>query len=182
MHNDAPARGARRRGVARMKKHSLKTDMTPMVDLGFLLITFFVMTVQLSEPVVAKLNMPKDGPPSTLGMTNALTVILAEDNAVYYYEGSWEEARKNNAIKKTTLSLKEGIGKVIREKQLVLDQLKAGKPATDGRDGLMVLIKASKEANYSNFIDLLDECMINKVKRYALIKTEKEETDYLQTQ
>ena len=53
----------RRAGVSRPKKHNPKTDMTPMVDLGFLLISFFVMTTELSKPRVAQLNMPKEGPP-----------------------------------------------------------------------------------------------------------------------
>ena len=171
--------GRRRRGVSRMKKHSLKTDMTPMVDLGFLLIAFFIMTTELSKPVVTRLNMPHDGPPMPLGMSNALTVLLADNDAVYYYHGDWDEALKNKAIAKTTLSVRDGIGVVIREKQQVLDRLKGVKPGAEGRDGLMVLIKATKEANYSNVIDMLDEMTISKVKRYALVKAEDEEVRYL---
>jgi biopolymer transport protein ExbD len=62
--------------------------MTPMVDLGFLLITFFIITTQLSKPSVVKLNMPKESKYSTtVGESNALTFILDKDDRVYYYHG-----------------------------------------------------------------------------------------------
>jgi biopolymer transport protein ExbD len=66
--------------------------MTPMVDLGFLLITFFVITVQLSKPTTVNLNMTKDGPPIDLGNSNALTVLLDEAGRIYYYHGNWKDA------------------------------------------------------------------------------------------
>ena len=75
-----------------MRRHSLKTDMTPMVDLGFLLISFFIFTTQMNKPVVTSLNMPHDGPPSTLGMSNALTVLLGDNHSIYYYEGEMKTA------------------------------------------------------------------------------------------
>lgn len=179
MHTDIPATGRRRRGVTRMRKHSLKTDMTPMVDLGFLLIAFFIMTTELSKPVVTRLNMPHDGPSMLLGMSNALTVLLGDNNSVYYYHGDWEEALKNKTITKTTLAVKDGLGKVIREKQQALDQLKAVKPAAEGREGLMLLIKATKKTNYASVIDVLDEVTINRVGKYALVKAENEEINYI---
>lgn len=60
-------RDRRRTGISRPKKYNPKTDMTPMVDLGFLLISFFVMTTELSKPRIAPLNMPKEGPPIPVG-------------------------------------------------------------------------------------------------------------------
>lgn len=82
----------RRAGVRRAKKHDLRVDMTPMVDLGFILITFFVMTVELTKPAALALNMPKEGgPPTTLGESNALTVLL-DGEKVYYYHGDWQQA------------------------------------------------------------------------------------------
>src|SRR5258705_12968038 len=87
----------RRAGVGRMKKHSLRTDMTPMVDLGFLLITFFVFTAQLNKPSVVKLNMPKESKDSTtLGESNALTILLDGNDRVYYYHGDWKKASAKN--------------------------------------------------------------------------------------
>jgi biopolymer transport protein ExbD len=179
MLNDSPVRPGRRRGVARVKKHSLKADMTPMVDLGFLLIAFFVMTAKLSEPVVVKLNMPHDGPPIKLGMSNALTVILDKDNTIWYYYGDWETAFANNEINKTTYDHKNGIGKIIRERQQQLDILRQSDPSLEGREGLMLLIKSTKEARYGNVIDLLDETLINNVKKHAIIDPETEELGYI---
>jgi biopolymer transport protein ExbD len=171
--------GGRRRRKAFMRKHSLKTDMTPMVDLGFLLIAFFIMTTELNKPVVTKLNVPHDGPATLLGMSNAMTVIMGKNNTVYYYHGEWQDALNNNQIIQTTFAVKDGFGKAIREKQQALDALKSGKPGAEGRDGLMLLIKATPEASYSNMIDVLDEVAINRVKKYALVKPTADEIRYV---
>jgi biopolymer transport protein ExbD len=179
MLNNTPVIAGRRRTKAFMKKHSLKTDMTPMVDLGFLLIAFFIMTTELSKPVVAKLNVPHDGPPSTIGMSNALTVLLGKNNSVHYYHGEWQEAFQNKQIFQTTLAVKDGLGKAIREKQQALDQVRSVKPGAEGRDGLMLLIKATADASYADVVNVLDEIMINKVKKSALIKPTEEEIRYI---
>jgi biopolymer transport protein ExbD len=174
------APGMRRRaGVRRMKKHSLKTDMTPMVDLGFLLIAFFVVTAELSEPRVANLNMPHDGAPMPLPMSDALTVLIAEENTIYYYHGEWEQSKSEGKIFKTSLSGKNSLGDIIRQKQAYLDKSSF---SGEGKDGLMLLIKANKEANYETVINVLDEALINTVKKYALVKLEPAETDYLNLQ
>jgi biopolymer transport protein ExbD len=178
MTNDSVV-GGRRRRRAFMKKHSLKTDMTPMVDLGFLLIAFFIMTTELSKPVVTKLNVPHDGPSMLVGMSNAMTVLLGNNNTVYYYHGEWQDAVKSNQVIQTTFAVKDGFGKAIREKQQVLDQLKLAKPDSEGRNGLMLLIKATADASYSNLIDVLDEVAINKVNKYALVKPTEEEIIYI---
>lgn len=166
------AGNGRRRTVPRMKKYILKTDMIPLVDLGFLLIAFFVFTAQMSEPVVANLVMPKDGPPSTLGDSNALTVLLGKDNRIWYYQGNLENAIANNEIFETSYSVKDGIGKVIRDKQEWLDRSNV---SDEKRSGLMLLIKATSGASYKNVINALDEALINDVKKYALVKPEPQE-------
>jgi len=167
----------RRAGVRQPKKHTPKTDMTPMVDLGFLLITFFVITTELSKPVTLNLNMPKEGPPITLGESDALTVLLGKDNIVYYYHGDWNDALKTNKIFQTNFLAKNGLRKVIREKQQRLDVINT----KEGRDGLMLLIKPGEEAIYSNVIDMLDEALINDIKKYAVLKPNEEEIKYLAT-
>jgi biopolymer transport protein ExbD len=62
-------------GVHRMVKHNLKIDMTPMVDLGFLLITFFVITAELSKPQAMNLYMPHDGRPTDAAESKSITFL-----------------------------------------------------------------------------------------------------------
>lgn len=169
---------SRSRSAIRVKKHSVKTDMTPMVDLGFLLIAFFVMTTEMSRPFVAKLNMPKEGgTPPTLGESNALTLLITGDR-LYYYLGDWEKAKAAGQINETSFSVKNGIGSIIRERQAWLEQAKIGK---EGRDGLMFIIKPGENAQYSQLIDELDEVQINGVKKYIILKPDEEERAFLTT-
>src|SRR5580765_4832506 len=107
--------------------------------------------------------MPKEGPPVNLSNSNALTVLLDGTDRVYYYNGNWEEASAKNGIYKTNFSVRNGLGKVIREKQKWLDAINK----KEGHNGLMLLIKAGKQASYENVIDALDEAMINVVKKYT---------------
>ena len=159
------------------QKHTPKTDMTPMVDLGFLLITFFVITTELNKPATLNLNMPKEGAPMPLGNSDALTVLLGKDNTIYYYHGNWNDALKANEIFQTRFSAKDGFRKVIHEKQQQLDISNT----KEKRKGLLLLIKAGEDALYSNVIDMLDEALINDVKKYAVLKLSEEEMKYLST-
>jgi biopolymer transport protein ExbD len=163
--------------AGRIKKHSLKTDMTPMVDLGFLLISFFVITTEMSQPKVTHLNMPKDGEVTKLGESNALTVLLGSDNNIFYYHGDWEKAAASDKIYQSNFSVAHGLGKIIREKQ---EQLDISPVNGQGREGMMLLIKPSDEASYNNVIDMLDEALINDVKRYAVVKITSEEKGYME--
>ena len=166
-----------RPGVRRAKKLSLKIDMTPMVDLGFLLITFFVITAQLAEPKGTPLNMPHDGKAMPTPESATLTVLIG-GNKIYYYQGDWEKAFKNYQVLPTSLDLKTGLGKIIREKQQWLDQHPVN---GEGRTALMVIIKAGEDANYSQAINALDEMLINRVIRYAIVKPSSQELTYLST-
>ena len=159
------------------KKQLLTIDMTPMVDLGFLLFTFFVFTTTISSPTVTDLYMPKDGLiTNRLPESLALTLLLADDNKIYYYHADFTEAVKANNIFETGYSTTSGLGKIIRQKQKDIDT--RGKFA-DGRHGLMLLIKPGSKSSYKNVVDALDEAVINDVKKYAILEPDEDELNFL---
>lgn len=151
----------------------LKVDMTPMVDLAFLLITFFIYTTSMAKPVASRLNMPIDGPPIESSDKKTLTILLGSRDEAFVYEGFFDKALKAGSIHRTNYHVQDGIGKMIRAKQSQLNNEK---------DLLMVMIKASTESNYKNFVDALDEMKINGVKRYAIVDIAGEEKAYLKRQ
>ena len=166
------------RSFSHNKKQIIRIDMTPMVDLGFLLITFFVFTTTMSTPKATDLFMPKDDTthPQTLPNSLALSLLLSDNNKVYYYNGDFNEAANTNKIFETNYSTYEGIGKIIRQKQKDID---ASGKFVDGRRGLMLLIKPTSKSSYKNVVDALDEAVINDVRKYAIIEPANEEIDYI---
>jgi biopolymer transport protein ExbD len=149
--------GGKKGGKKRSKKMSTKIDMTPMVDLGFLLITFFMLTTTLAKPVTMQLNMPdktdtKETSPVKLSET---LTVCPDESKVYYYQGIPTEA---GTVMQVTDYSDTGIRKVIADLKK-----KVGSNFT-------IVIKPTKKAKYRNMIDMLDECAITNNKRYALLE------------
>ena len=153
-----------------IKSHTHKKtfiDMTPLVDLGFLLITFFIFTTSMAESKALKLIMPADDKSTTkLGASTALTVMASGGDSLSYYAGEWEEAVENGGVQTTTYDVKNGLGKIIRDKQKALGEK---------RSNLMLIIKPGDRSNYNNLIDLLDEVLINDVTKYVIIQLSPDE-------
>ncbi len=148
-------------GVKKAKKMSTRVDMTPMVDLGFLLITFFIFTTTMSQPTAMNLFMPKDvdkpEEQNKVKESGAFTIMLGKEDVVFYYEGL-------DPTKIQTATFKTIRDEIIRKKQ------------NTNPEDLVVIIKPTADATYKNTVDILDEMTINEIKRYAMVDIS--ETEY----
>ncbi len=162
--------GHKGRGVKKAKKLSTRIDMTPMVDLGFLLITFFIFTATMSTPTTMRLIMPKDEKneeqQTEVKESAALTILMGRDNNIYYYEGQMKADGSN--FNSTTY---KEIREVIQNKRKNVMQMGRSlgyHPDSLDRD-LVVVIKPNQDATYKNTVDVLDEMTINNIRRFAMI-------------
>ena len=150
-------------GVKKAKKLSTRVDLTPMVDLGFLLITFFIFTTTMSQPTAMRLFLPKDADKpedqNKAKESGAFTILLGKDNHVFYYEGILNTANASANFKSANFgSGDDGIRNAILRK----------KANTNEKD-LVVVIKPGDECTYKNVVDILDEMSVNVINRYALV-------------
>jgi biopolymer transport protein ExbD len=140
------------------KKMSTRIDLTPMVDLGFLLVTFFMLTTTFSKPQTMEINLPVKPKEevtedeNAVKASKALTIIIGADNRIFWYQGLPDP---NNSPSETNFSA-DGIRKVLQEKNAIIREM-------------VVLIKPSNDAIYKNVVDILDEMSISDIKRYALV-------------
>lgn len=144
----------------RMNKKNTRVDLTPMVDLGFLLITFFVFTTQLSLPTAMNLNMPYDkaDPGDKICESCVLTLYLQADNIIRYYEGMPE----SNPVVKQTSFANEGIRNIILQKRKDVQKMRGT------ADDFVLIIKSADVSTFQNFVDIVDEVAINNVKHYYI--------------
>jgi biopolymer transport protein ExbD len=179
-------------GVKKAKKLSTRVDMTPMVDLGFLLITFFIFTTTMSSPKAMNLNMPKDTKNqeelNKAKESGALTIMLGKNNSVFYYEGQLLPDGSN--FKSANFSTIRD--EIIHKKDEVMKnhvhdancpkiwaENNGDKTSCLDRD-FVVVIKPDQDATYKNTVDILDEMTINNVKRYAMIDITPQEEEVVQ--
>ncbi len=179
---EAPAGGGKHKGGVRSKKMSTRVDLTPMVDLAFLLISFFMLTTTLNKPKAMELNMPKktniEDEKQDVGECQVLNILLDTLDQVWYYEGL-----QVAGLKKTGFSGDDGIRKqILRKMKLVPKECPEGKKWTDankngvkdegevsmGPRDAIILIKMLNGARYKNMVDILDEMDITNCKIYAI--------------
>jgi len=179
-------------GVKKAKKLSTRVDMTPMVDLGFLLITFFIFTTTMSSPTTMQLFMPKDTDDKDQNKakeSGALTIMLGKNNVVYVYRGQLLPDASNfhattfKSVRDTIIQMKKdvinahvhdaGCTKIQEDARVGNPKLNIPpdpnwKNACLDKD-LVIVIKPDDEATYKNTIDILDEMAISAIKRYAMV-------------
>lgn len=174
--------GGKHNGGVRSKKMSTRVDLTPMVDLAFLLISFFMLTTTLNKPKAMELNMPKktniEDEKQDVGECQVLNILLDTLDQVWYYEGL-----KVAGLQKTTFAGDDGIRKAILKKMKAVpaecppgkkwndankDKVKQPEEVTTGPRDAIILIKMLKGARYKNMVDILDEMDITDCKIYAI--------------
>lgn len=136
-------------------RKGIHIDMTPMVDLAFLLLTFFVMTSVLVKPYALQLDPPDDKitePRPPIKPERVLNIVLGEHDKIYWYVADKQE------VKLTSFSA-GGIRKILREKNKQINKM-------------YVFIKPTGKSKYRNVIDILDEMAISEIERFTLMKTD----------
>ncbi len=155
--------GGKHKGGKRSKKASTRIDMTPMVDLGFLLITFFVLVTTFNKPSAMDLNLPakdeneeKDKP--EIKGSKVVQFILGPENKLYHFRGV-----DNIEVDSIDFSTSKNVRDVItaREKEVI--------GQWGSRDSMLLFIKPMYESKYRNMVDMLDEVNIAQIKRFALV-------------
>jgi biopolymer transport protein ExbD len=158
--------GGGKGGKVRSKKQNSKVDLTAMVDLAFLLITFFMLTTTLSKPQSMSLGLPdkdptKDNVDMKVDENRTMTLMLGENNKLVYYMGLLDSPI---AGPKDMAYGKDGIRKeILAREKTVLEY------TGDKKKGMIVIIKPSKKSSYKNMIDILDEMVISDVPTYTIV-------------
>ncbi|HZK96264.1 MAG TPA: biopolymer transporter ExbD [Prolixibacteraceae bacterium] len=192
------------KGKRKSKKHGTHIDMTPMVDLACLLLTFFMLTTAFNKPKVMEIILPEkpkeNEKPPELDKDRALNIILVENDKVLWYVGIAEPGK--TVLTEENFS-KDGIRKVLleRNKQLFMNITKMNKDVVDGKlklsrdsiegrvkryykadkSGPIVLIKAADGVKYKNIVDIIDEMAITNIARYSLVDINPVEKMMVQT-
>lgn len=190
--------GGHKKGKRRAKKYSARIDMTPMVDLACLLLTFFILTTAFSKPKVMEIVLPskdKVKDPPKVDDSRVVNIIMAENDEIFFYNGLADPTKGVLPIMIKSNYGKDGIRKMLlsRNKDLFertyyyndslvrgLGKYKNNMPKDSitkqvkkfgslDKTGPIVLIKAADGVSYGNFVDIMDEMAITSVVRYAVV-------------
>jgi len=168
--NTGDSGGGKKGGKVRSKKANAKVDLTAMVDLAFLLITFFMLTTSLSKPQSMDLGLPdKDDDPNKkedivkTDQRRTVTIILGKNNKIKWFHGLLDAPEPNGAPADAVYG-KDGIRKEILKRVVSIPQVTG-----DKKKGMIVIIKPTKLSTYRNLVDILDEMAICDVPTYAIV-------------
>jgi biopolymer transport protein ExbD len=172
---DTSGGGGKKGGKVRTKKMSTRVDLTAMVDLAFLLITFFMLTTTLAKPQAMDIAMPdkdKDEQQElTIADTRTINILLGSGNKLEWYMGSVDKQLTPPEI--------QGFGKNGIRKALIEKSKEVVGRTGDPKKGLIVLIKPSEKSNYRNLVDILDEMKITNIQQYGISEISAPEIELL---
>jgi ribosomal protein L14 len=183
---DTSGGGKKGPGVKKAKKLSTRIDLTPMVDLGFLLITFFIFTTTMSKPKTMELSMPKDDETikpedrNKVKASTVLTALLSKDHRVYYYYGIGDDPLNPPKLEASGFRPKGGVRDAIIKLKKDVEELKRtpGSNITE-KDDATVIIKPDSNSTYEDVVNMLDEMSINDIKIYAIVEIGKEDRNFI---
>ncbi|MFN8266102.1 MAG: biopolymer transporter ExbD [Chitinophagaceae bacterium] len=142
-------------------KRQVRIDFAPMVDLGFLLITFFVFTTKMQDNYAMKFNMPADGIETNTPLSTTITLTLKGNGSVEYLEGNTDHVLATGI---TDLYKQNGLRNLLIDKRKrILEQHHSDEQYT-------VLIQPTNHTQYKEVVDVLDEMLINNIKKYVLLE------------
>ncbi|MEP7264109.1 MAG: biopolymer transporter ExbD [Bacteroidota bacterium] len=195
--NDGGEKGGKHK-KKRAKKNSTHIDMTPMVDLAFLLLTFFMLTTTFGKPKTMEITMPVKPENETKNeVNNALTILLTGDDKVYWYFGELKPETQltkssfgNDGIRKVILDHNQNaVTKITQLREQALKNHMADTTlhrmevdVKGEKASVMVLVKTDDKAKYKNVVDMLDELNVCFVGKYALVDIMQKEFDLVNAQ
>ena len=184
------------KGKKRAKKANTHIDMTPMVDLAFLLLTFFILTTTMYKPSSLQMTYPvppnpNDPAPPPTQLSNAITLLLTKNDKIFYYMGEFrkEPTEKGPATtleqtdfskvqkllvdnNKQTVAQLNDLARQFNEKKISEEEYNEKRKAIKGnKDNLKAIIKTDKDARYRNMIDMVDEMDISGIGSYGVLDT-----------
>ena len=131
------------------KRIGVRLDMTPMVDVAFLLLTFFMLTTAFKAPQTMEISIPDDQTEKNevkIAESNIFQIRVMDDNSIFWNLGN---------AKPTKIELKDLRQTLIEENVRNIEKSKGA--TTKDKCKLIVLIKIDKKSKYANMINIVDE-------------------------
>ena len=155
---DSPTgRGHKKKGRRQSKRIGFHLDMTPMVDVAFLLLTFFMLTTTFSKSNTMEINIPPEKTEVRVAENNVMTLRIADDAMAYYSIG--ENAPRRIPLYDTRDTRRLALSGELR--QLLRQQTKSN-------EKLVIVVKISEKAKYRHLVDIIDELNLMKIDRFSL--------------
>ena len=136
------------KGKKKKKRAGVRIDMTPMVDVAMLLLTFFMLTTVFNKPQTMELNLPPDSKVQVeVAATTLLTVRVAPNMEIYWNMGNEPTALKKITIKELRPLLKEKLRNIPK---------------------LITLVQIDRDAKYNDMVDIIDELNLAEITRFSI--------------